>query len=225
MQGTQGKTPTVKSGTLTRFLRDSTERDMEAAAATSKMAGTDLLADSQPLSPQLSECSLKSLEINPVLDIRDLLRNLPLKTDMERMIHKLESSLHSKMAEMGTEIQQLDLKARRALKPITELLRNRSIKYRCSFPFALIVNYKGNIIQIASILDVPPFLRALELPDTRITDWNYPIPHQDNVQMCQRQKWVTPAKMRRNDTRFTSPQARRGRQPSTPARKRTATDD
>ncbi|CAH2276090.1 Hypothetical predicted protein [Pelobates cultripes] len=100
----------VKSGTLTRFLRDSTERDMEAAAVTSKMAGTDLLADSQPQSPQLSECSLKSLEINPDLDIRDLLRNLPSKTDMERMIHKLESTLHSKMAEMGTEIQQLNLK-------------------------------------------------------------------------------------------------------------------
>ncbi|CAH2305837.1 Hypothetical predicted protein [Pelobates cultripes] len=132
---------------------------------------------------------------------------------------------HGNPIQIYPDLSWYTLQARRALKPITELLRNRSIKYRWGFPFALIVNYKGNIIHIASILDVPPFLRALELPDTIIIDWNYPIPHQDNVQMSQRQKWVTPAKMRRNYTRITSPQARRGRQPSTPARKRITTDD
>ncbi|CAH2275918.1 Hypothetical predicted protein, partial [Pelobates cultripes] len=110
IQGQQGRTPIPKSGSLTRYFKDNIDREMEAAAATSKMADADPIEEMQPQSPHMSDYSLKSLDNSGDLDIKEMLRNLPSKADLQTMMGKLEATLHTKLAEMGTEIQQMNLK-------------------------------------------------------------------------------------------------------------------
>ncbi|CAH2276948.1 Hypothetical predicted protein, partial [Pelobates cultripes] len=108
VQGQQGRTPIPKSGSLTRYFKDNIDQEMEAA--TSKMADADPIEEMQPQSPHMSDYSLKSLDNSGDLDIKEMLRNLPSKADLQTMMGKLEATLHTKLAEMGTEIQQMNLK-------------------------------------------------------------------------------------------------------------------
>ncbi|OCT92681.1 hypothetical protein XELAEV_18015743mg [Xenopus laevis] len=64
------------------------------------------------------------------------------------------------------------LRQRRALKPILDLLKERSIKYSWGFPFALIVIKQGKSILIKSHKDIPYFLKALSLPPVAIENWD-----------------------------------------------------
>ncbi|CAH2282739.1 Hypothetical predicted protein [Pelobates cultripes] len=97
-------------GSLTRYFKENSDREAEATAATSKMAEMESIEDIQPQSPQILEYSLKSVDNNTDLDIKEILRNLPSKADLQHMMSKLETTLHSKMTVMGSEVQQLNLK-------------------------------------------------------------------------------------------------------------------
>ncbi|CAH2225426.1 Hypothetical predicted protein [Pelobates cultripes] len=98
-QGASSKTPTVKSSTFTRYFKDATAREDEAA-------NSNMAAESAPSSPAPSEGSCGTLTQATDPDIKDLLRNLPSKADMANMIGRLEAALQSKIDAMGTDIQQ-----------------------------------------------------------------------------------------------------------------------
>ncbi|OCT95484.1 hypothetical protein XELAEV_18013169mg [Xenopus laevis] len=70
------------------------------------------------------------------------------------------------------DLSRNTLRQRRALKPILDLLKERSIKYRWGFPFALIVIKQGKSILIKSHKDIPYFLKALSLPPVAIENWD-----------------------------------------------------
>ncbi|CAH2251417.1 Hypothetical predicted protein, partial [Pelobates cultripes] len=98
-QGASSKTPTVKSSTFTRYFKDATAREDEAA-------NSNMAAESAPSSPAPSEGSCGTLTQATDPDIKDMLRNLPSKADMANMIGRLEAALQSKIDAMGTDIQQ-----------------------------------------------------------------------------------------------------------------------
>ncbi|CAH2324435.1 Hypothetical predicted protein [Pelobates cultripes] len=79
-------------------------------AATPKMAEMDPGSNMQPQSPQISECSLKSMDNNTDPDIKEILKNLPLKSDLQHMMSKLEAIFHSRMEAMGSDVRQLNLR-------------------------------------------------------------------------------------------------------------------
>ncbi|CAH2282447.1 Hypothetical predicted protein [Pelobates cultripes] len=57
------------------------------------------------------------------------------------------------------------LQARRALRPITDQLRSRNIRYRWGFPFALIVNTRGTTYTISTHQDIVPNLAETSILD------------------------------------------------------------
>ncbi|CAH2284035.1 Hypothetical predicted protein [Pelobates cultripes] len=103
-------TPTVKNlvqkwGSLTRYFRDSSDR--EAGAEVIKMTAMESENDIEPSSPVNSEISNKSLESRRDADIRDLLRNLPSKADLASMLGKLEATFQNKIETIEAEVQQV----------------------------------------------------------------------------------------------------------------------
>ncbi|CAH2325044.1 Hypothetical predicted protein [Pelobates cultripes] len=83
--------------------------DREAEAATRNMVSADDHAylDSNPQSPAASELSNRSNEEPRDLELRDLIKNLPSKTDLAAMINKLEASFHAKMEAVNSDLQQI----------------------------------------------------------------------------------------------------------------------
>ncbi|CAH2221398.1 Hypothetical predicted protein [Pelobates cultripes] len=89
------------------------------------------------------------------------------------------------------------LQARRALRPITDQLRSRNIRYRWGFPFALIVNTRGTTYTISTHQDIVPFTEALNLAETSILDWYAPDPALTAPPQQKRPRWRSPAKRQR----------------------------
>ncbi|CAH2276710.1 Hypothetical predicted protein [Pelobates cultripes] len=102
-QEKSGKTLVQKSGSLTRYFRDSS--DCEAGADVNKMAAMESENDIEPSSLANSEISNKSLESRRDADIRDLLRNLPSKADLASMLGKLEASFQNNIKTIEAEVQ------------------------------------------------------------------------------------------------------------------------
>uniref|UniRef100_A0A8C5R5T1 Uncharacterized protein n=1 Tax=Leptobrachium leishanense TaxID=445787 RepID=A0A8C5R5T1_9ANUR len=99
--------------------------------------------------------------------------------------------------ELFQDVSRSTLTARRELKPITDQLRARSIRYRWGYPFALHVRVDNRSLSISVPEDVPDFLQALELSPVNIQGWlggdpNIPPPPQP-----QRQPWRTARRERR----------------------------
>ncbi|CAH2285575.1 Hypothetical predicted protein [Pelobates cultripes] len=69
------------------------------------------------------------------------------------------------------DLSPLTLEARRALRPVTTLLRERNIPYKWGFPFALLARHQNEWIPLRWPEESPGFLHRLELPPTEITDW------------------------------------------------------
>ncbi|XP_041441901.1 golgin subfamily A member 6-like protein 22 isoform X1 [Xenopus laevis] len=60
---------------------------------------------------------------------------------------------------------------RKALKPVTEVLRERKILYRWGFPFSLRVQKEGTWAILRTPLDLDNFLKKLGLPEIKLTNW------------------------------------------------------
>ncbi|CAH2246978.1 Hypothetical predicted protein, partial [Pelobates cultripes] len=110
----------AKMGSLTRYFKENSDRVAEAATAALGMAEMESLPGSQPHSPYNSECSTHSAEKNDETDIRQLITNLPSKDDIQLILGKLEVSFQKKMEEMGSDVQQLNLR-------VTDLEEERDV--------------------------------------------------------------------------------------------------
>ncbi|CAH2300328.1 Hypothetical predicted protein [Pelobates cultripes] len=86
------------------------------------------------------------------------------------------------------------LQARRVLKPTTDQLCTRNLKYRWGFPFALIVSSRGSTYTITMHQDIIPFTRALNLAETSIMDWYVPDPALSTLSAQQGARWRSPVK-------------------------------
>uniref|UniRef100_A0A8C5QR76 Transposase n=1 Tax=Leptobrachium leishanense TaxID=445787 RepID=A0A8C5QR76_9ANUR len=103
---------------------------------------------------------------------------------------------HGNTLQLYPDLSWTTLQARRLLKPVTEALRERQIRYRWGYPFALLVSVEGVHYTIGCAADLPPLLKALAMEDIAILDWYggasldmAPPPTQP-----QRPRWQTPSK-------------------------------
>ncbi|CAH2218596.1 Hypothetical predicted protein [Pelobates cultripes] len=85
------------------------------------------------------------------------------------------------------------------MKPLTDLLRSRNIRYRWGFPLALTATHNGTTATLSSAEDVRVFTSALDLPDIYIPDWYGPLQPPNRLQMTHKQRGQTPSKCRSND--------------------------
>lgn len=69
------------------------------------------------------------------------------------------------------DLSQHTLSLRKALKPLTEILRSNSIKYKWGFPFQISATRDGKTAWLRNINDLPRFLETLELSDVELPDW------------------------------------------------------
>ncbi|CAH2300915.1 Hypothetical predicted protein [Pelobates cultripes] len=69
------------------------------------------------------------------------------------------------------DLSPLTLEARRALRPITALLRERGIPYKWGFPFMLQARHNNEWTQLRWPEEVPRFLQRLNLPPTEVINW------------------------------------------------------
>uniref|UniRef100_A0A8C5MIZ2 Transposase element L1Md-A101/L1Md-A102/L1Md-A2 n=1 Tax=Leptobrachium leishanense TaxID=445787 RepID=A0A8C5MIZ2_9ANUR len=126
----------------------------------------------------------------PPRDIICRIHHFPLKEEIMQVARKKRSITHDGHAvEVYQDLSRFTLQARRYLKPITDVLRARDIRYRWGYPFALTVRRDNQLMTIMEPGDVPEFIRALGLPQVEIPNWHggdfldFPPPKP------QRQKW------------------------------------
>uniref|UniRef100_A0A8C5LPA7 Uncharacterized protein n=1 Tax=Leptobrachium leishanense TaxID=445787 RepID=A0A8C5LPA7_9ANUR len=73
--------------------------------------------------------------------------------------------------ELFHDLSPFTLAAQRALRPVTQLLRQRQVPYRWGFPFLLQVRLDGTATTIRRQQDVPVFLLRLALPSVSVSNW------------------------------------------------------
>uniref|UniRef100_A0A8C5PTI2 Uncharacterized protein n=1 Tax=Leptobrachium leishanense TaxID=445787 RepID=A0A8C5PTI2_9ANUR len=99
--------------------------------------------------------------------------------------------------ELFQDVSRSTLLARRELKPVTDQLRARSIRYRWGYPFALHVRADNRSLSISTPEDVPDFLQALELSPVTVLGWFGGDPNAPPPPLPQRQPWRTARRDRR----------------------------
>uniref|UniRef100_A0A8C5Q523 Uncharacterized protein n=1 Tax=Leptobrachium leishanense TaxID=445787 RepID=A0A8C5Q523_9ANUR len=82
-----------------------------------------------------------------------------------------EWEVESYRLERFHDLSPFTLAARRALRPVTQLLRQRHVPYRWGFPFLLQVRLDGTAATIRRPQDVPGFLLRLALPPVSVPNW------------------------------------------------------
>uniref|UniRef100_A0A8C5PC04 Transposase n=1 Tax=Leptobrachium leishanense TaxID=445787 RepID=A0A8C5PC04_9ANUR len=158
----------------------------------------------------------------PPRDIICRIHHFPLKEEIMQAARKKRSITHDGHAvEVYQDLSRFTLQARRHLKPITDVLRDRDIRYRWGYPFALTVRRDNQLMSIMEPGDVPEFIRALELPQVEIANWHGgdlldfppPKPQRQKWQAVRKQKHRHPPGTRQQIQDSTRPLARRGRTP------------
>uniref|UniRef100_A0A8C5P860 Transposase element L1Md-A101/L1Md-A102/L1Md-A2 n=1 Tax=Leptobrachium leishanense TaxID=445787 RepID=A0A8C5P860_9ANUR len=109
----------------------------------------------------------------PPRDIICRIHHFPLKEEIMQVTRKKRLITHDgHMVEVYQDLSRFTLKARRHLKPITDVLRARDIRYRWGYPFALHVRKDNRLMTIIEPADVPEFIRALDLPQVEVANWH-----------------------------------------------------
>ncbi|CAH2330460.1 Hypothetical predicted protein [Pelobates cultripes] len=93
----------VKESNAVEQQPDKDYADRVSYSSESNMAPTGGTTDSNPLSPTASVLSTHSLD----MDVKELLRNLPSRTDLATMLGKLETTFQHKMEGLSSEIRQV----------------------------------------------------------------------------------------------------------------------
>ncbi|CAH2274962.1 Hypothetical predicted protein [Pelobates cultripes] len=96
-----GKIPADKTGSVTRLFKE--YADCVSDSGDPNMALTAANTDSYPPSPTASDTSHTSTD----MDIREILRSLPSKTDLAQMLSRLETTFQHKMDGLSSEIKQI----------------------------------------------------------------------------------------------------------------------
>ncbi|CAH2320247.1 Hypothetical predicted protein [Pelobates cultripes] len=123
---------------------------------------------------------------------RDLIcriHNFPLKEEIFcKTRQNKELTIDGQLVTVFQDLAPSTLQARQALRPITQALLERQIKFRWNFPFALTVNLQNKTHTISSPEDVPEFKRALKLPPSEVEDWTG-LAANPTRQPSQKPKW------------------------------------
>ncbi|CAH2272690.1 Hypothetical predicted protein [Pelobates cultripes] len=69
------------------------------------------------------------------------------------------------------DLSPITIEARRALRPVTALLREHHITYKWGFPFALVARHHNNWFTLRWPEEVPRFMGDLGLPSPTVTNW------------------------------------------------------
>uniref|UniRef100_A0A8C5M0Z8 Uncharacterized protein n=1 Tax=Leptobrachium leishanense TaxID=445787 RepID=A0A8C5M0Z8_9ANUR len=134
---------------------------------------------------------------------RDIICRLHYYVDKERIL--MASRKTDLQDRMGNSLQVFPdlswstLQARRALRPLTQILQERQIRYRWGYPFSLTTVIDGESFFVSSPEDIPPLTSALGVTPLSIPDW-FAIPSmiQNTGQVRpQRSRWQTPVKRRK----------------------------
>ncbi|CAH2293629.1 Hypothetical predicted protein [Pelobates cultripes] len=95
------------------------------------------------------------------------------------------------------DLAWLMLQGRRALRPITQALQAKEIRYRWGYPFSLTASHQGVQSCITIVLDVPDFIKTFDLPQIEIQDWYDPLAQGAPEALPQRTRWREMAEKRR----------------------------
>ncbi|CAH2325024.1 Hypothetical predicted protein [Pelobates cultripes] len=137
----------------------------------------------------------KALPNEKPRDVICRLHHYPLKETILQKAKQLREIIHTDHKILiFQDLAQSTLIARSALRPDTSALTERNIRFRWSFPFALLVNRQGTTHTISTPADVLTFQQALGLPTEPVEDWTG-LPSDKDRQLPQRAKWQrTPRK-------------------------------
>ncbi|CAN2390735.1 hypothetical protein PRIEUP_LOCUS772, partial [Pristimantis euphronides] len=69
------------------------------------------------------------------------------------------------------DLAKKTLALRKALKPLLTELKSRDIPYRWGYPFQLSARKEGKTALFRTIMDLPGFLKSLNLPKVLLPDW------------------------------------------------------
>uniref|UniRef100_A0A8C5PU82 Uncharacterized protein n=1 Tax=Leptobrachium leishanense TaxID=445787 RepID=A0A8C5PU82_9ANUR len=135
-----------------------------------------LLGDSEVSTVPLDRCH-RALRPPPPAGTppRDVICRVTCYTLKDRLMNiarsRREWDIEGFRLEFYQDLSPLTLAARRALRPVTQLLQRHRIAYRWGFPFSLQVRLDGILTTIRRPKDVPDFLACLTLPPTTVTNW------------------------------------------------------
>uniref|UniRef100_A0A8C5MWX4 Uncharacterized protein n=1 Tax=Leptobrachium leishanense TaxID=445787 RepID=A0A8C5MWX4_9ANUR len=131
-------------------------------------------------------------------DIICRLQDFTLKEEILRAAHKTsEIKVDGQVILFFQDVSWTTLQARRALKPLTEALQERDIRYRWGFPLSLQVTHNNQVHSVACPEDIPDFVRVFGLPEVDIPDWYGSPSPSDTLPFPQRPRWTQQAKKKR----------------------------
>ncbi|CAH2311610.1 Hypothetical predicted protein [Pelobates cultripes] len=89
------------------------------------------------------------------------------------------------------DLSPMTLEARRALRPVTTILRERNMQYRWGYPFSITVRYNNEWVSARWPEDIPQFLQRLNLPPTPVPNWVFmPLdPRPQPQRQARRRRW------------------------------------
>uniref|UniRef100_A0A8C5WCH2 Uncharacterized protein n=1 Tax=Leptobrachium leishanense TaxID=445787 RepID=A0A8C5WCH2_9ANUR len=125
-------------------------------------------------------------------DIICRLQDFTLKEEILRAARKTsEIKVDGQVILFFQDVSWTNLQARRALKPLTEALQERDIRYR--FPLSLQVTHNNQVHSVACPEDIPDFVRVFGLPEVDIPDWYGSRSPSDTLPFPQRPRWTQQA--------------------------------
>ncbi|CAH2300865.1 Hypothetical predicted protein [Pelobates cultripes] len=100
------------------------------------------------------------------------LHSFPIKdTIMRKARERPTWPFQGTQVSLYNDLSPYTLEARRALKPITTALRERNIKYKWGFPFALMARHQDSWLAARWPDEIPRLLDTLNMPHIQFTDW------------------------------------------------------
>uniref|UniRef100_A0A8C5PME2 Uncharacterized protein n=1 Tax=Leptobrachium leishanense TaxID=445787 RepID=A0A8C5PME2_9ANUR len=134
---------------------------------------------------------------------RDIICRLHYYVDKERILMaSRNSNFQDRLGnplQVFPDLSWTTLQARRALRPLTQILQDRQIKYRWGYPLSLTTIIDGESFFVSSPEDITPLTSALGVAPLTIPDWfAVPSATQNTGQIrSQRSRWQTPVKRRK----------------------------
>uniref|UniRef100_A0A8C5WIJ7 Uncharacterized protein n=1 Tax=Leptobrachium leishanense TaxID=445787 RepID=A0A8C5WIJ7_9ANUR len=134
---------------------------------------------------------------------RDIICRLHYYVDKERILMaSRKSNLQDRFGnplQVFPDLSWSTLQARKALRPLTQILQDRQIRYRWGYPFSLTTVIDGESFFVSSPEDISPLTSALGVAPLTVPDW-FAIPSvtQNTGQVRpQRSRWQTPVKRKK----------------------------
>ncbi|OCT72246.1 hypothetical protein XELAEV_18035216mg [Xenopus laevis] len=119
-----------------------------------------------------------------------------IKEDITRALRNVELFKYQDYeVSIFQDLAWLTIQQRRALRPLTTVLRAQNIAYRWSFPFALTVVKEGRQYSLKEPDGLEDFVRALGLPSIDLKEWRELAYNGDLVDTLETQQWHCRSRM------------------------------